>query len=138
MGTESVSPRDFAALEKRVAALESSHTREIDQLNKIFVKAKDFDDRLDKKISDFEARLRRDMKGLATEKDFREQIDKQVLGKLAEVEKTANTADTRLKTVDSTLSKINSAIDSSKSQDEKLERMITDLRAKIDRLSRGS
>lgn len=138
MGTETVSPRDFAALEKRVAALESSHTREIDQLNKIFVKAKDFDDRLDKKISDFEARLRRDMKGLATEKDFREQIDKQVLGKLAEVEKTANTADTRLKTVDSTLSKINSAIDSSKSQDEKLERMITDLRAKIDRLSRGS
>jgi chromosome segregation ATPase len=138
MGTDSVSPRDFAALEKRVSALESSHTREIDQLNRIFVKAKDFDDRLDKKISDFETRLRRDMKGLATEKDFREQIDKQVLGKLSEVEKTANTAETRLKTVDTTLSKVNTAIESAKSQDEKLEKMITDLRAKIDRLARGS
>ncbi|MBL8359586.1 MAG: hypothetical protein JNN18_03765 [Rubrivivax sp.] len=135
MGTDSVSPRDFAALEKRVSAIESTHTREIDQLNKIFVKAKDFDDRLDKKISDFETRLRRDIKGLATEKDVREQIDKQVLGKISEIEKSA---EGRLKTVDTALQKVNTAIDSGKSQDEKLERMITDLRAKIDRLSRGS
>lgn len=130
-----VTARDFNALEKRVSTLESRLDRIRDETNRALGDAKGFDDRIDSKVGDLEKRLRRDIKGLVTEKDFREQIDKQLLGNVYEMEKSI---ESRTKSVDSALSKINASITSGKSQDEKLEKMIAELHAKIERLSRGS
>ncbi len=134
MATE-VTVRDFNALEKRVSTLESRLDRIRDETNRALGDAKGFDDRIDSKVGDLEKRLRRDIKGLVTEKDFREQIDKQLLGNVYEMEKSI---ESRTKSVDSALSKINASISSGKSQDEKLEKMIAELHNKIERLSRGS
>lgn len=130
-----VTAREFNALEKRVSTLESRLDRIRDETNRALGDAKGFDDRIDSKVGDLEKRLRRDIKGLVTEKDVREQIDKQLLGNVYEMEKSI---ESRTKSVDSALSKINASISSGKSQDEKLEKMIAELHAKIERLSRGS
>lgn len=130
-----VTAREFNALEKRVSTLESRLDRIRDETNRALGDAKGFDDRIDSKVGDLEKRLRRDIKGLVTEKDVREQIDKQLLGNVYEMEKSI---ESRTKSVDSALSKINASITSGKSQDEKLEKMIAELHAKIERLSRGS